>query len=170
LPSPAFSRRLFSLKLAKGFLNALNKMAQVLLLACSLIAFFGVFLRYIFRAPLYWGEEATVILLVWFVFLPQGLLEAKNEQLCMTALYQAVPEKVRRMLDLLRCAVTFLFPLYLAFVAKDVVVRNYSNNSRTAALEIPFWVLYLIICVALVCIAIGRSIAFYEAMVSRRQV
>ncbi len=158
------------MRAAKGFLIVLNKMALVLLLACSIIAFLGVFLRYIFRAPLYWGEEATVILLVWFVFLPQGLLQAKNEQLGMTAFYQALPDKVRRILDLLRYAVTFFFPLYLAFVARGVVVRNYANNSRTAALEIPFWVLYLIICVALVCIAIGRSIAFYEAIVSRRQV
>ncbi len=158
------------MKVAKEFLVALNKIAQLFLLACSIIAFLSVFLRYLFRAPLFWGEEATVIFLVWFVFLPQGFLEANNEQLCMTALYQAVPDKVRRLLDILRLAVTFLFPLYLAFVAKGVVVRNYMNNSRTAALEIPLWVLYLIICVALICIAIGRFIAVYEAMVSRRRV
>lgn len=152
------------MKVAKGFLIAFNKIAQVLLLACCIIAFLNVVLRYVFSAPLFWGEEATVILLVWFVFLPQGLLEATNEQLCMTALYQAVPDKVRRMLDILRLAVTFLFPFYLAFVAKGVVLQNYANGSRTAALDIPLWLLYLIICVALVCIAIGRCIAFYKGI------
>jgi TRAP-type C4-dicarboxylate transport system permease small subunit len=158
------------LKLGNSFLIALNKIAQALLLACSIIAFLSVILRYVFRAPLFWGEEATVILLVWFVFLPQGLLEATDEQLCMTALYRAVPDKVRWMLDILRFAVTAPFALYLAFVAIGVVLRNFINSSRTAALDIPLWLLYLIICIALVCIAIGRSIAFYKGMAHRGRV
>ena len=50
-------------------LNAEKALASILLAAIVLLIFGNVFMRYVMNASLSWGEELTLWLFVWFVWL-----------------------------------------------------------------------------------------------------
>ncbi|WP_028991315.1 TRAP transporter small permease [Thermacetogenium phaeum] len=142
----------------RRILTCLDSISGVLLLVCTASAFINVVARYVFSRPFVWGEEVSVLALVWMVYLSQGLLENDNEQLAMTALYRALGEKVRRAVDVLRCAVTVFLSGYLLYAGMVIVMRNGELNMTTQAIGFPLWIAYLVIPLALACMIMARLV------------
>jgi TRAP-type C4-dicarboxylate transport system permease small subunit len=136
----------------------LDHMACVLLALITGFGFINVVLRYIFARPISWNEEMSVLGLAWMVYLSQGLLEADNDQLRMTALYRAMGSKIRYVINGLRSALTIGVGGYLLYAGIKLAYRNYSMQTVTQSLGIPLWIAFLSVPIAFACIILIRAI------------
>lgn len=137
-------------------MRLLDAVSGILLLICTATASMNAIARYVFSMPFRWGEEASVLTLVWMVYLSQGMLESGNAQLSMTALYRVVGRRMQAVINVLRSAVTVAIGLWLLLPAVGIVKRNYELGVTTQAMGFPFWAAYLSLVVGLVCIIVAR--------------
>lgn len=140
------------------FWTRLNSISGILMVLCTIIAIMNVILRYVFNSPLTWGEEINVILLAWFVFLPQGGLEATDKHLRLTILTDRIGQTGRTILYYVRLGITLVIVFYLAYHSYNLAVSNFVANSHTMVLDIPLWIVYSIMPVAFFLSAAGRSL------------
>jgi TRAP-type C4-dicarboxylate transport system permease small subunit len=145
-------------KSTRKLMALLDHMACVLLALITGFGFINVLLRYVFAKPISYNEEMSVLGLAWMVYLSQGLLEADNDQLRMTALYRAVGWKIRPIINGLRSALTIGVSGYLLYAGVKLTYRNYSMQTVTQSLGIPLWIAFLSVPVAFACIILVRSI------------
>ena len=143
---------------ARKLMVILDNMACVLLALITGFGFINVVLRYVFARPISWSEEMSVLGLAWMVYLSQGLLEADNDQLRMTALYRAMGWKIRHIVNGLRSALTIGVSGYLLYAGLKLTYRNYSMQTVTQSLGLPLWIAFLSVPVALACIILIRAI------------
>jgi TRAP-type C4-dicarboxylate transport system permease small subunit len=136
----------------------LDHMACVLLALITGFGFINVVLRYVFARPISWNEEMSVLGLAWMVYLSQGLLEADNDQLRMTALYRAMGSKIRYVINGLRSALTIGVGGYLLYAGVKLAYRNYSMQTVTQSLGIPLWIAFSSVPIAFACIILIRAI------------
>ena len=138
--------------------KAVNGIAMISLSVCTLTAFVNTFARYILNHPFRWSEELCVLTLVWLVFCSLPYLEQENDHLNMTVLYNALPEKGRLVVNLLRSSITALLAGFLAKIGMDVVMRNYSLNINTQVFNWPYWIIYMIIPIVFILIIPTRLV------------
>ena len=145
-------------KSTRKVMALLDNMACVLLALITAFGFINVVLRYVFAKPLSWNEEMSVLGLAWMVYLSQGLLEADNDQLRMTALYRAMGWKIRQIVNGFRTALTIGLSGYLLYAGAKLTYRNYSMETVTQSLGLPLWIAFLAVPVAFACIILARAI------------
>ena len=143
---------------ARKLMAILDNMACVLLALITAFGFVNVLLRYVFARPISWSEEMSVLGLAWMVYLSQGLLEADNDQLRMTALYRAMGWKIRHIVNALRSTLTIGISGYLLYAGLKLAYRNYSMQTVTQSLGLPLWIAFLSVPVAFACIILIRAI------------
>lgn len=145
-------------KSTRKLMALLDNMACVLLALITAFGFINVVLRYVFARPISWSEEMSVLGLAWMVYLSQGLLEADNDQLRMTALYRAMGWKIRQIVNGFRTALTIALSGYLLYAGAKVTYRNYNMETVTQSLGLPLWIAFLAVPVAFACIILARAI------------
>ena len=65
-----------------------------LLVTILALTSFQVILRYVFSAPLPWGEEVTTHLLVWITFLGGSIVTRREEHIKVTFFVEYLPQRV----------------------------------------------------------------------------
>jgi TRAP-type C4-dicarboxylate transport system permease small subunit len=141
------------LKKAASFLNVLGAGALVM---CTVISFVNVVARYVFNSPFSWGDELTVLMLAWFVYLPQAALEYGDKQLQLTVVYNAVGRRVRLVFNILRSLVTAAMGLSICYWGYKVIMMNYELAGKTMALRLPLWITYIILPLSMLLVALVR--------------
>lgn len=126
------------------------------LVICTAISFVNVVSRYVFNSPFTWGDELTVLMLGWFVYLPQPALESDNKQLQLTVVYNAVGPRVRLVFNVLRSLVTAGLGLFICYWGFRLIQMNYELGGTTMALRLPLWIIYLILPVSMLLVALVR--------------
>jgi TRAP-type C4-dicarboxylate transport system permease small subunit len=100
---------------------------------------FGVVRRYAFGDALAWGEELTVILFIWLIFLANAVLVPDERQIRFDLLIRAVPRQAARWLEMLRAVV--VGGLFLAALPGAVGYIRFLWRERTPVLQWPLdWV------------------------------
>ena len=83
--------------LYKKFITLMNKTLDViiviLMLAMVAVVFYQVIMRQIFENPPMWGEQISVLLMIWFVFLGIVLGLEENLHIGITMLVSKLPKK-----------------------------------------------------------------------------
>jgi tripartite ATP-independent transporter DctM subunit len=105
----------------------------------------GVIARYVFRAPLIWGDELASILFLWLSMLGAVVALRRGEHMRMTALLSRVSPATRAILDVVAIAASLafllmVFPHALEYASEEAVVTTpaleISNAWRAAALPV----------------------------------
>jgi C4-dicarboxylate transporter, DctQ subunit len=134
--------------------------ATALVVATTLIVFINVVFRYVFNSPLSWRDELSTFMQLWFVLLPQIWLEYSDDQLQLTILVSRIKNVTfHKILKLGRSLIVFVINPYLAFYGLKVVLQNYRLGSKTFILEMPYWIVFMILPVSLMLMVIGRLAA-----------
>lgn len=134
----------------KRLLSYLEAISILLLIACTLNGFVNVIARYIFAKPLAWSEELGVLMMIWIVFLSQGILEIQNDQLRLTILYNVVGTKGRYVINTFRTILTTAMSCLIVSAGIGIVTRNYVLKVTTQALNFPLWIAFMSLPVAFV--------------------
>lgn len=113
----------------------------VILMAVNTIA--NVISRFIFNHSIIFAEElnSTFILLVTFAGI--GYAARHGRHIRMSAIYDTLPDKLRKILMTVIVAVTAIFMLFLAYYSVQYIYNVYSKGRIMPALGIPVYIIYL---------------------------
>ncbi|MFE5322703.1 TRAP transporter small permease [Paenibacillus sp. NPDC056579] len=122
------------------------------LLAMILIVTTQVMTRKLFHFVLFWSEEVTLLLLVWFSFLGIAFGFREHLHLAIDTLTSKFPSSWNRVLDKLIYASIFAFGIYLIVSGTEFTILM--NESTLAATKLPNSVMYAVMPITgvLVCV------------------
>ena len=115
--------------------------AGVLLMAINTIG--NVVGRFVFDQSLYFSEELNQFLIVLITFVGIGYAARQGRHIRMTAIYDALPDKGRKVLMTVICVVTGLTMLALAWYAFSYVSTVAASGRVLPALQVPIWWAYV---------------------------
>jgi TRAP-type C4-dicarboxylate transport system permease small subunit len=93
----------------------------------------GVARRYLFGAPLTWGDELSAVLFVWTVFWTAAFAVPLREHVAFDLMFESLPPGARRVLGIVASAAVGL--ALLAALPKTVEFVAFLWRERTPALQ-----------------------------------
>jgi len=120
-------------------------------LAVVLVA--NVLMRYFFNFPLVGADELALFLLVWVTFLGTCLSIKRNDMVAVTFLLDKLYRAKKPVLFLIQ-GLIFAFCLVLLFYGCLWIVSDTTVNGKSAGLQIPLWVPYMIFPFSMICMCI----------------
>ena len=120
----------------------------ILLMALNTIA--NVLGRYVFNQSIYFSEELNEFLIVIVTFMGLGYATRKGIHIRMSAIYDALPVKLRKGLMVVISATTAVMMALLAWYALEYVQKVASRGRITPALQLPLYLTYVWVVVGLV--------------------
>lgn len=94
-----------------------------------------VVLRYIFRAPIPWVEEASVFLMIWMTFVGAGVALRSGAHIAMTSLRDRLPHRLSRALVMMSNVVMLAFLVLVVWEGTLLVFL--AEGQRSPALGVP---------------------------------
>ena len=124
-------------RLSERLARILRWISTVMLIAVVVINAANVAGRYLLSAPLGWGEEVMLFLMIGAVFLAVPVVAWQGGNIHMDVLVKAFPHRARRAVqicgDLFTCAVISL----VSFTAIPVIRQLIEFDERSHAAEVP---------------------------------
>lgn len=117
-------------------------------LSCSLLAvitvvmFAQIIMRYIFGSAFSWAEELSRYCYIWIVFLSAGFCVLKDNELRVNIIVEHLPRILRGIFRIAGQVIITAFYAYMAYHSYFVVLNMYSTMRRSAAIEIPMYIMY----------------------------
>lgn len=111
----------------------------IIMASVSIINVIG---RNVFQHSFTWAEEVTQFAIVWVTFIGISYAARLGAHIRMTALFDVLPKKGRKVLMIVISAGTAALMFFLAWYALQYTLNLYAIQRRTLGLRIP---LYLII-------------------------
>lgn len=116
----------------------------ILVVSGLMVLFYGVVLRYGFQLPTTWQDEVARILLVWGILIGASATLRNNNHIRMDLLYNILPEKVKKYVDIFANIVILSFFIFLLTSGMELV--NQKLVTGQASLNgYPLWIIYLIL-------------------------
>lgn len=129
----------------------------ITLMAVNTIA--NVFGRYVFNQSIYFSEELNEFLIVIVTFMGLGYATRKGIHIRMSAIYDALPVKLRKGLMVVIATTTAVVMAVLAWYAFEYVQRVASRGRITPALQLPLYLTY-------VWVVIGLALASFQYLLT----
>jgi tripartite ATP-independent transporter DctM subunit len=173
--APASAAARFSGALERGLGLAVDIPAALLVLAEIAVLLAGVIARYVFHAPLVWGDELASILFLWLSMLGAVVALRRGEHMRMTALLSRAAPGTRALLDLIAivaslCFMLMVLPHAWEYAAEEAIVTTpaleISNAWRAAALPAGFGLMILFALLRLVRAGSWRQVVVALAVVA----
>lgn len=132
--------------------NFFETFSMAALLAMILIVTTQVLTRKLFNFVLFWSEEVTLLLLVWFSFLGIAYGFREHLHLAIDTFTSKFPPRVNWALDRIIYASTFAFGVYLILSGTEFTILM--NESTLAATKLPNSIIYVVMPITglLVCV------------------
>lgn len=109
----------------------------VLLMAANTVS--NVVGRYVFGESLFFSEELNRILIILITFAGISYAARQGRHIRMSAIYDAMPPKVRKTLMIMIALVTAAFMFGLCYYAVGYIMTQASRGRVLPALSIPVW-------------------------------
>lgn len=117
----------------------------IALLSSTIILFVNIVLRFIFKSGLPWAEELVRYLILVITFIGLGAGINNKQDISMDFLLQISKANIRKKLEIIKYLVSSIFSLILAVISFQFAMQTKINGQITSALQLPFYILYLII-------------------------
>lgn len=146
IPAPA-SPALAVLDRALGLLNRIILfLASLALVAASLILSYSVIVRFLFRTPTYWQDEAAVFLLVGATFMTAAYVQSRRGHVAIEALTALLPPAVNAARLLAVDVISFAFCAFFSWksfvlLEEAWVDGHVSSSTWGPPLFIPYGVM-----------------------------
>ncbi|PLX33717.1 MAG: C4-dicarboxylate ABC transporter permease [Hyphomicrobiales bacterium] len=113
----------------------------VILMAVNTIT--NVISRFIFNHSIIFAEELNSIFILLVTFAGIGYAARHGRHIRMSAFYDALPDRLRKLMMILITFVTALFMLALAYYSARYIMSIYSKGRIMPALGVPVFAVYL---------------------------
>jgi TRAP-type C4-dicarboxylate transport system permease small subunit len=132
----------------------------VILMAVNTIA--NVVSRFFFNHSIAFAEELNSIFILLVTFAGIGYAARHGRHIRMSAIYDAMPTGVRKVLMTIITAVTAAFMLFLAWYALQYILNLYSKGRVYPALGIPVYISYVWVPVGFLVTGIQYALTFIK--------
>ena len=109
----------------------------------SALLFVNVVLRYVFRMPLPWAEEAVIYLIVWIVFIGGSVAVRTRGHIAIDLLPLLLSPVNRRRLAIAVGLVMVLFLAVFFYYSGEHTLRVRAGGQVMPVLQAPMWLAYL---------------------------
>jgi TRAP-type transport system small permease protein len=130
-------------KVALAIDDFIENFALVALTSMIIIVFIQVITRKVFNFVLFWSEEVTLLLMVWFSFMGIAIGFREKLHLAMDSVTKFFPKAVNRILDKIINICIFGFGLY--FVVNGWAFTELMQGSTLPATKLPSSAMYVIL-------------------------
>lgn len=113
----------------------------IILMAVNTIA--NVFGRYFFNQSIYFTEELNQFLIVIVTFMGLGYVTRKGRHIRMSAFYDLLGDRPKKLLMILIAALTAAVMFILAWYAFEYVAKIARRGRVTPALQLPLYLTYV---------------------------
>ena len=110
----------------------------VLLMAANTVA--NVVGRFVFQNSLFFSEELNRILIILITFAGISYAARQGRHIRMSAIYDALPPKVRKVMMIVIALVTAVFMLGLCYYSFQYILTQAGRGRVLPSLQIPVWV------------------------------
>jgi len=124
-----------------AYFEAFVLAAGILLMAANSIA--NVLGRFVFSQSLYFSEELNQFLIVLITFVGLSYAARKGRHIRMSALYDQLSDRGRKILMIVIATVTAAVMFVLAWYAYEYVSRVARLGKVTPSLQLPLWLTYV---------------------------
>ncbi len=151
---------------AEVLLALINKVimvcASIALIAASVILSYSVVVRYYFKSPTYWQDEASVFLLVGATFLTAAHVQSKRGHVGIDAIVGFLSTRANRLRLLLVDMASFTFCAFFSWKSWTLFYEAFEEGQVTSStwappLSIPYSVMAF--GMSLLCLQIALQIA-----------
>ena len=122
--------------------NAEKTLASILLAAIVLLIFGNVFMRYIMNASLSWGEELTLWLFVWFVWLGVSYAFHTGDHVRITVLRDVLSARAQLFADVIIALLVLGFLVMLTIECVKLIMMPFVASQNSVVLGLPIPILY----------------------------
>jgi C4-dicarboxylate transporter DctQ subunit len=132
------------LKLIDTLIFGIEKtVVTVGLLALTVIVFVNAITRYVFSWSWVGTEEVSQFIVVWITFLGTSVCARKGTHITMSAFFDRLPHSKKRIASVLICSLSAVFCFGMSFLGWKLTQLVLSRGEVSAALRIPFWIVYV---------------------------
>jgi len=113
----------------------------VIIMATNTIA--NVFGRYVFSQSIYFTEELNEFLIIIITFMGLGYVTRKGRHIRMSAFYDLLPVRAKKLMMVLIASLTAVVMFILAWYAFEYVAKIARRGRVTPALQVPLYMTYV---------------------------
>lgn len=122
----------------------LINLSKLMMVAMLLLVFTNVVLRYVFNSGIYWSEEISLVLEVWFIFLSLGLGVKQRLHISINLVKrESMPDWLNRALDLFADIVFIIVGAIMLIYG--IRLTQFTMRSIMPATKWPAGILYLVL-------------------------
>lgn len=143
-----------------GKIESLTLSYGVILL--TLVTIGNVISRKFFNHSWSFAEEVSQFILVIVTFMGVGYAARKSRHIRMTAIYEMMPEKIKKIFMLIISLVTAVLLAYLAYYAWEYVQNVIRTARVTPVLRVPFYLVIIWVPIGLVLGSVQYLLTFIK--------
>ena len=98
--------------------------------------------RNLFRVSWLFAEEVGSFMLIIQCFAGLAYCSRYGRHIRMSALFDQLPQKWKRVVMIVICVITALFLIYLGYLGIAWVLRTYASGKVSSVLRFPMWIIY----------------------------
>jgi len=130
------------------FADVLISRFEEIMLALGVIAMTvntiaAVISRFVFNSAITFTDELNMIFIVVVTYAGLSYAARNGRHIRMSAIYDAMPAKTRKVLMIVMCSVTSSFMFFLSFYSYHYIVEVYASGRVFPALGLPVFYIYL---------------------------
>lgn len=133
--------------IAQSLFTVIHKIEEWLLtwamILVAVLTITNVFSRLLFNHALAFAEELTRFMIIVICFVGLSYAASRGRHIRMTALYDLLPLRPRKILMMVIAAVTALLMFYLAYASVGYIYVIYDLESMSPTLRVPLFIVYL---------------------------
>ncbi len=112
------------------------------ILSAAIILFINVVLKNFFASGITWAEEYAKYAIMWITFGGCGAAARMNAHMSITALYDAVNDRMKSLLDYFIYTVGALFSAFMMVYGMRLVFSVMITNQVSPTMELPMEIIY----------------------------
>ena len=143
-------------RIANGVLTLLG----ILLIATVTLSVYNVVSRYVFNSALLWADEIAVFAMIVIAWLGAVVCGWKSAEIKMDIFVEALPERLRLVVNLTHQALMAVLCLWIAWQAVPYIGRAYAVGMRADASGTPLWLIHAVIPLSFLMIAVIAAVRF----------
>ena len=137
-----------------NFLKRLNNFEEYLLVVLlpimCIVIFVATFCRYTNVLIIPWAEELARYCMIWILFLGASAAAKRGEHFCVTAFTMLLPQKVQRILVVVRMFLMIGFTIFVSRFCIVILQNQMMMGQVTPSLKWPMWIMYAAVLVGCV--------------------
>ncbi|HHT80658.1 MAG TPA: TRAP transporter small permease [Sphaerochaeta sp.] len=136
------------------------KLAMVLLVAMVVLVFLNVVLRYGFSSGVYWSEEISLVIVIWFTFIAMALGVKESLHINVDILPKKLPKGFFITLDCIRDLLVILIGGIMIYYGWKLTLNG--AKSFLPATQIPNSINYVVLPIAGIFIVLYAVVHLYD--------